>query len=263
MMKAFYRDKLRVFVFPTRQEMGARAAADAAAAIRALLGKKQELNIMFGAAPSQDDVIRSLVEDGSIDFGRVNAFHMDEYVGLAEGHPQSFASYLNGHLFHLRQFRSVHFIRGDAPDPEAECRRYEELLRKHPTDIVMMGVGENGHIAFNDPPVADFQDPHLLKVVELEERCRMQQVHDGCFPSLEKVPTRAITVTVPGLMRAAHQFCVVPTRLKAQAVRDLLQGPVGEACPATALRHAESATLYLDRDSASLLDEAALEAGAP
>lgn len=258
MIKEFTCDALRVRIYATRQAMGAGAAADAAAVIKELLKEKDEVNIMFGAAPSQDDVLGALMADDTIDFSRINAFHMDEYVGLSEQHPQSFASYLRAHVVGLRAFRSVHFIRGDAPDHEAECLRYERLLQAHPTDVVMMGVGENGHIAFNDPPVANFHDTRLLRVVTLEERCRMQQVHDGCFASLDEVPTQAITVTVPGLMRGSHQFCVVPTRLKAQAVHDLIHGPIGESCPATALRMAASATLYLDADSASLLDQAAL-----
>ena len=252
-MKDFTRDALKVRVLETRQAMGEAAAADASEVIRALLKERDEVNIMFGAAPSQDDVLRALINDDSIDFSRINAFHMDEYVGLSEQHPQSFASYLRAHVTSLRPFRSVHFIRGDAPDLEAECLRYEQLLQAHPTDVVMMGVGENGHVAFNDPPVANFQDARVLRPVLLEERCRMQQVHDACFATLEEVPTMAITVTVTGLMRAAHKFCVVPTRLKAQAIHDLIHGPIGEQCPATALRETANAALYLDKDSASLL----------
>ena len=185
----------------------------------------------------------------------MNAFHMDEYIGLAPDAPQGFANFLRAAIFTKVPFRSVNCLDGTAAsrDPAAECARYSQLLRRFPVDITCMGIGENGHIAFNDPPVADFDDPALVKPVALDEICRNQQVHDGCFATLDDVPTHALTLTVPALMHAAQVFCVVPAATKARAVRDTLLGDIRTACPASILRRHPAATLYLDADSASLL----------
>lgn len=210
--------------------------------------------MVFAAAPSQSDFLECLCLHKEIDFSRIHAFHMDEYIGLPPDAPQRFGNFLETHIFKKANFGAISYIDGGA-EPLAECARYAALLREAPIDIVCMGVGENAHIAFNDPDTADFHDAQLVKVVDLDSMSRQQQVNDQCFPSLDLVPKSAITLTIPALMGARHQFCIVPARSKAQAVAAMLSGPVGEVCPASVLRDAESAVLYLDQESASMLPE--------
>lgn len=248
-MRKFKVDLLTVRVFESRAEMGAAAAGACADAMARALAKKDALNMVFAAAPSQNEFLAGL---RGTDFTRVNAFHMDEYAGLPRKAPQRFAAFLTEALFGRAAFRSVNLLDSEA-DAEAECARYAALLAAHPCDIMCMGVGENGHIAFNDPHVADFHDPKAVKLVELDETCRMQQVHDGCFEKLDDVPKRAMTLTIPTLVAPEVIFCVVPAKTKAAAVRAMLTGPVSEACPASILRTRPGATLWLDADSASLL----------
>jgi glucosamine-6-phosphate deaminase len=236
--------------------MGASAAEDIKARILSLLAEKDTVNMIFAAAPSQNEVLAALAADGDIPWERINAFHMDEYIGLPAGAPQAFGEFLKAHIFGLVPFGSVSLLDVTAADPEAECDRYAALLRDYPADIVVMGIGENGHIAFNDPPVADFSDPKAVKAVALDEVCRNQQVHDGCFARLDDVPTTAITLTVPTLFAGKHLFCIVPASTKARAVYATLCGDIGESCPATILRRHGSAVLYLDGDSSALLPDA-------
>lgn len=252
-IQTFNADCLHVNVYATRDEMGMAAAKDAATAIRQLLTTKPFVNIIFAAAPSQNEMLLHLSVATGIDWSRVNAFHMDEYVGLHEDAPQRFGHFLEQAIFGKQTFNTVYYINGNAADPAAECSRYAALLETHPVDLVCMGIGENTHIAFNDPHVADFNDPFMVKLVELDEVSRRQQVHDGCFPSIEDVPTTAITLTVPELMRAAYIFCVVPGLNKAQAVYHTINSPVSALYPSTAMRHHEQARLYLDLNSASLV----------
>lgn len=252
-MKAFEKDKLKVEIYDTRAEMGNAAARDIKAKIAQLLAEKREINMIFAAAPSQNEVLAALADDGQIEWNRVNAYHMDEYIGLSADAPQGFGNFLKTHIFGRAPFKSVHYIDCTASDPEKEAARYEKLLGDNPPDIVVMGIGENGHIAFNDPPVADFKDARGAKVVKLDEVCRNQQVHDGCFARLEEVPKYAITLTVPTLVSAPWLFCIVPAKAKANAVKECLTGEIGEHCPASILRLQENAVLYLDKDSASLL----------
>lgn len=252
-MKAFEKDKLKVEIYDTRAEMGNAAARDIKAKIAQLLAEKREINMIFAAAPSQNEVLAALADDGQIEWNRVNAYHMDEYIGLSADAPQGFGNFLKAHIFGRAPFKSVHYIDCTAADPEKEAARYEKLLGDNPPDIVVMGIGENGHIAFNDPPVADFKDARGAKVVKLDEVCRNQQVHDGCFARLEEVPKYAITLTVPTLVSAPWLFCIVPAKTKANAVKECLTGEIGEHCPASVLRLQENAVLYLDKDSASLL----------
>jgi glucosamine-6-phosphate deaminase len=208
--------------------------------------------MIFAAAPSQNEFLAALVADKEIDFSRINAFHMDEYVGLSPDAPQGFGNFLRAAIFGKVPFKSVNYI-SPAGDPEATCAAYAELLEKNPVDIVCMGIGENGHIAFNDPHVAFFNDEKAVKVVELDLKCRNQQVNDGCFESIDKVPTHALSITVPRLVSAPALFCIVPAKTKAWAVRETLNGSIDEHCPASILRIRDGATLYLDPDSASLL----------
>ena len=252
-MKVLKKDLLTVNVYETRDEMGKAAAKDIKECILSLLKTKETINMIFAAAPSQNEVLYALATDKEIPWNRVNAFHMDEYIGLSADAPQGFGNFLKEHIFGLADFKSVSYIDITASDAEKECKRYAELLAKYPTDIVVMGIGENGHIAFNDPPVADFNDKKAVKSVELDEICRNQQVNDGCFAKIDDVPKTAITLTVPTLFAGDHLFCIVPAKTKAKAVKATLCDDINEKCPATVLRRHKSAILYLDGDSSSLL----------
>lgn len=252
-MKSYKVDKLTVKIFETRKEMGEVSAKEISAKIKELLSVKPEINMIFAAAPSQNDVLKSLVEDKSIEWNRVNAYHMDEYIGLDKNAPQGFGNFLKDHIFGLVPFKSVNYIDITTTDPDKEADRYGELLKANPTDIVIMGIGENGHIAFNDPPVADFNDARWVKPVKLDEICRQQQVNDGCFKTINDVPTHAMTLTVPTLVKAPYLFCIVPAPTKANAVYETLNGTIDEHCPASVLRLQDNAVLYLDGDSSKLL----------
>ena len=252
-MKSFVKDLLNVNIYDSRAEMGDAAARDIKAAILAALSEKESINMIFAAAPSQNEVLAALANDKEIPWGRVNAFHMDEYIGLAADAPQGFGNFLKEHLFGIAPFGTVNYIRPDAPDAAAECERYSRLLLDNPTDIVVLGIGENGHIAFNDPPVADFDDSAVVKVVKLDEICRNQQVNDGCFKTIDDVPTHALTLTVPTLMAGKRLFCIVPAKTKANAVYATVNAEISTACPATAMRCHPDVTLYLDADSSALL----------
>ena len=234
-------------VFDDRILLGEAAALAVGQTIRDLLAGQPEVNIIFAAAPSQNEFLQALCNQ-PLDWKRVNAFHMDEYVGL-----RSFSGYLRDRLVSKVSFGSVHFLDGHAPDPVAECRRYAALLQQSPPDIVCMGIGENSHLAFNDPGVADFNDPVRVKVVTLDGDCRRQQVNDGCFPFLEDVPQEAMTLTIPALMRGRYLFVVVPGERKATAVYHTLNSPVTEHYPSTVLRRHEAVRIFLDRDSSRLL----------
>jgi len=240
----------------TRAEMGDRAANHAVRILQGVLSHQPRARVMFACAPSQDEFLAALVTRSrdTIDWSKVTAFHMDEYVGLPESHPACFRQYLRSHLLnHLPSLTAFQLIRGEAPDTDAECARYAAMLNEAPLDLICLGIGENGHIAFNDPPVADFTDAHAIKVVELDLACRQQQVNDGCFPTLADVPTHALTVTIPVFRRAHALSVVVPGPRKAAAVRATLHDEIGTACPATILRTHPNATLFLDRASASTL----------
>ena len=252
-MRSFIKDELTVRMFENRTLMGEAAAKDISAKIKELLSEKEEINMIFAAAPSQNDVLLALVNDNTIEWERVNAYHMDEYVGLAADAPQGFGNFLREHIFGLVPFKSVNYINCEAHCPACECKRYGDLLAANPTDIVVMGIGENGHIAFNDPGVADFNDTETVKVVELDAVCRQQQVNDGCFAALSDVPTHALTLTVPTLVKAPWLFCIVPAKTKAHAVAATVNGEITEACPATILRTRKNSVLYLDNESSVLL----------
>ena len=251
-MKTIQTDKLTTYIYETRGEMGAAAGKAAADRIRKVLAQKPYANVIFAAAPSQNETLEALLKE-DVDFTRINAFHMDEYVGLSIADSQSFATYLTEHLFSKAPFHSVNLIPA-AADAEEGCAAYARLLSENPPDIVLMGIGENGHIAFNDPPVADFNDPKVIKAVQLDEICRQQQVNDKCFPNLDAVPRYALTLTIPTLLSAAHLICSVPGSTKAAAAKQMLTGEIGEACPATALRNHSDAVMFLDADSAALLE---------
>ncbi|MBP1842389.1 glucosamine-6-phosphate deaminase [Rhizobium petrolearium] len=241
-------DRLVVESFATRAEMGIAAAADIAAALAERLARQSDVRMVFAAAPSQADMLEALCAKPGIDWSRVTAFHMDEYIGLSPSSPARFANWLDAHVFSKLPFAAVHRITPE-PDAAAEVRRYADLLNEAPIDFVCLGIGVNGHIAFNDPPVADFADPLDVKVVELDDVCRQQQVDDECFPDLASVPHEAITLTVPRLLRADRLFCVVPGAVKRDAVSKALYGPLATECPASVLRTHPACTLYVDKDS--------------
>lgn len=253
MIKTFKADQLQVNVYENRSEMGKTAAADISVAIKNVLKEKEYCNMIFAAAPSQNEVLEALVHDKCIDFTRINAFIMDEYIGLPDDAPQRFGLFLGRAIFDKVPFHSVNYINGNAKDVKEECKRYTDLLKEYPTDIVLLGIGENGHVAFNDPPVADFSDPNTIKSVLLDSVCRQQQVNDGCFSAIDLVPTHALTLTVPTLMAGKQLFCVVPAPTKANAVLATVKGAITTQCPASIMRNHKSATLYLDPDSAALL----------
>ena len=249
MMPEFKADKLTIKIYPTRPEMGQEAAHMVCTKIQELVAAQEYVNVIFAAAPSQNEFLAALIEQEGIAWDRVNAFHMDEYIGLAEDAPQRFGNFLKEKIFDRLPFGSINYIGGDA----GESGRYAGLLQRFPPDIVCMGIGENSHIAFNDPHVADFNDPQVVKIADLDHDCRQQQVNDSCFATLEDVPTHAITLTIPALMSGRFIYCMVPGMNKAQAVARTLKGNIEEQCPASVLRNHPNAVLFLDGDSSSLL----------
>ena len=256
MIRQFSAGEARVEIFADRADAGLAAALDVAQAIAARQREAEVARVVFAAAPSQDDFLAALVARPEIDWSKVSAYHMDEYLGLGPDHPASFRRYLRENLFGPRGMDAdcVHLIPGESTDrPLRVCLDYEEGLRRDPPHIVCAGIGENGHLAFNDPPVADFLDPLWVKVVRLDEACRAQQVHDGCFATIGEVPTHAYTLTVPALLSAPFIAVIVPGSRKAIAVREAIEGPISEACPASSLRGHPGARMYLDLESAGML----------
>lgn len=250
-MRTFSQDLLQVSVLDNRKEMGTAAAQAGLMHLKMLLEKQQWVNIIFAAAPSQDELYAGLLKDPQISWNRVNAFHMDNYIGLDDDALQQFTTFLRERFFSKLPFASVFYMGNKAED----AAEYEELLNIHTPDMCFMGVGENGHIAFNDPDNALFDDPQPIKLVELDLPCRMQQVNEGNFKTLDEVPTHALTLTIPTLMGCKHLICTVPGRNKAQAVKNMLEGDMSEACPATILRRHPSAQLFLDDQAAALLED--------
>lgn len=244
-------DRLRVRVHADRATAGAEAAREAAETINDAITRQGAARIVLACAPSQDEMLAALVA-ATVDWSRVTVFHMDEYVGLEAGHASSFRRYLHAHFLSQARVACFHGIAGEAADAAAECRRYAALLNAAPLDLVCLGIGENGHLAFNDPPVANFADPEPVKVVELDYACRRQQVNDECFGSWDEVPRRALTLTIPTLLGAQRLIVTVPGVRKAAAVHTALHGPVAAACPASALRTHVDATLHLDPPAASV-----------
>lgn len=252
-MQVLKKDKLNVYIADNTKEMGQKAAADIASEMRRLSLIQDEIRMMFAAAPSQDATIEALLSYSDLPWEKVVAFHMDEYIGISSDQPQSFRNYLSIRLFDKVPFKKVNLIAGDAPDIEKERTRYENLLKERNMDIIILGIGENGHIAFNDPPGVDFNDTEYVRIIKLSEQSRNQQVHDGCFQAIEKVPFDALTVTVPVFISAKALFCSVPNERKAEAVRRTLNEEISPSCPASILKMHPCAFLYLDSGSASLL----------
>jgi glucosamine-6-phosphate deaminase len=242
-------DELGVHIYGSMAGMAVAAAADIAMALTASVETRGTANAMFATGNSQLAMLEALVAEHHIEWNRVRILHMDEYIGLDDQHPASFARYIRDRIVSQVQPLDAFYV-GNTPEAAIE---YTEVLRQYPVDLCVLGIGENGHLAFNDPPVADFSDPVDVKVVELDAACRRQQVGEGHFRKLEDVPTQALTVTIPALLRARDIVVVCPEERKAQAVHDALTGPISTACPASVLRRVPHARVYLDAGSASLL----------
>ncbi|MCX6170284.1 MAG: glucosamine-6-phosphate deaminase [Ignavibacteriales bacterium] len=253
-LRSFTAEKLNAVVAENRTALGKLSAQHVSRLINDLLLRKEEIRIVFAAAPSQNEFLKELCNDKLIDWSKIVAFHMDEYIGLPENSDKLFSVYLNEHIFSKVKFKSVHLINSRERNTAKECKRYEALIREKPIDIVLMGIGENGHVAFNDPPVADFNDKTFMKVVELEEKCKAQQVNDAGFKSIDEVPKTAYTLTVPALLSAKYLNIVVPGIRKAEAVKNTMKSEISTKCPATILRTHSNSILFLDAESASLLE---------
>lgn len=253
MIKELKTDNLEIKVYQDRVKMGEAAASAVSKQIVKLLAQQEFVNVVFASAPSQNEFLAVLIKQTGVDWKRVNAFHVDEYIGLPENSPQKFSSFLDEKIFKHLPFHALNYINGNAPDPFAECGRYAELLHEYPSDIVCLGIGENGHLAFNDPHVANLNDPVRVKIVDLDFECRRQQVTDGCFDNLNSVPKLAITLTIPALMAGKHVYCIVPGKNKVIAVHNTLYKQISAQCPSSVLRTHPEAVLFLDEDSGALI----------
>ncbi len=254
-VRTFQVDRLPVRIYRSNADMGQAAALDARDFIRRALSERGSANIILATGNSQLTFLRALRELEGIEWPRIRVFHMDEYVGISPDHKASFPRFLNDHFLRFITARAFYPIPGLSPDPIRTCAEYAELLHEYPADMVALGWGENGHIAFNDPPYAKFDDPESVKVVKLADASRKQQVGEGHFEALDDVPTHAITLTIPAILRAKHLLCVVPEARKAAAVRQCLKGPIDENCPGSILRTVDHSCLYLDQDLAADLTE--------
>lgn len=243
-------ESLPVKIYPDQKALGRAAARDGAEATRRAIAERGEANLILATGNSQLAFLRAFREAPGVDWAKVRVFHMDEYIGIDPSHPASFPRFLQEHFLGHVNVGEFLPISGDAGRVEEICREYEEALRRHPADLVALGWGENGHLAFNDPPYADFEDPHWAKVVKLDDVSRRQQVGEGHFASLDEVPERAITLTIPALLSAARVLCIVPEARKADAVHACLTEPISDERPGSILRRQDHATLYLDEDSA-------------
>jgi len=251
-MREINKDKLTAKIYSGRPELGAAAAEILTAKISELLKTKEYINIIFASAPSQNEFLAELLNK-NIEWNRINAFHMDEYIGLHPDASQGFGNFLKDRLFTKVTCREVNYLNGNEADPQDECKRYSDLLTNYPTDIVCLGIGENTHLAFNDPHVADFNDPLIVKVVDLDQDCRSQQVNDGCFATIDDVPTHALTITMPALFKSTFAYAIVPGKFKANAIYHTLNSDISELYPSTILRRHNHAVLFIDEDSASKL----------
>jgi len=251
--KCWLVDQLPVELYASNEELGQAAAKKAQQILSEAIDKKGFANLILATGNSQLTFLKALRSLEGIDWKKVRIFHMDEYIGINPSHPASFPLFLENHFLQFTKPGHFHPIPSETSDMDSACKAYEALIRQHPADLVAMGWGENGHIAFNDPPDAHFDDPHLVKVVELAEESRLQQVGEGHFTSLDEVPKQAITLTIPALLAPVHILCIVPEARKASAVKACLSEPVDESRPGSILRTISHATLLLDQDSASLL----------
>jgi glucosamine-6-phosphate deaminase len=246
--------EMTVAVFESNAALGQAAAADFAALIREEVSTRGEVAVIFATGNSQLTFLQALRDFSDLPWERVTAFHMDEYIGIAQDHPASFRRYIREKITEIFHPRTTYAINGDAADIEEELWRYEALLKAHQPTVCVLGIGENGHLAFNDPP-ADFHTSRTIHVVTLDETCRRQQVGEGHFPDIDGVPKRAISLTIPALLNTKHVMALVPEARKAKVAQAALEGPVTEYCPASILRTQKQVKLYLDWDSASMIGQ--------
>lgn len=246
-------DSLFVEVYEDRKAMGRGAAHAAATKLKELAAKREEVSLLFATGDSQKETLRALVAARGLPWEKVAAFQMDEYVGVSDQHPASLRKYLTERLATKVPLKKYWRLEGDQPNPQKICDDYVAMLREHAPQLCLLGIGENGHLAFNDPAVADFNDPVDAKIVEIDQVSRQQQVNEGWFNSKEEVPGRAITLTMPALLRVPNLILSVPGERKAQIVKRTLHDEITTAVPATILRRHPHATLYLDRASAAEL----------
>jgi glucosamine-6-phosphate deaminase len=246
-------DSLAVRIYAQPADLVAAAADEAQKHLAAALTATGTAAAILATGNSQLQFLDALIALGGVDWSRVTLFLMDEYLGIDAQHPASFRRYMRERVECKVQPRAFHYLAGDCLEPLQECARYARLLQAQPIDLCCLGIGENGHLAFNDPPVADFKDPQLVKLVKLDDVCKMQQVKQGHFPSLEAVNPYAFTLTIPALCAARKMICLAPEKRKAQPVKDALHGPISPACPASCLRTQSQAVMLLDTESASLL----------
>jgi len=249
-IQSFQKDNLNVRVYSTETDLGDAAADFVVDRLGAAFLEKGSANLILATGTSQFSFLEALKQK-DLDWTRITVFHLDEYKGISDQHPASFRRYLKDRILDNVHPSKAHLIQGDSTNLDAEITKYENLLKNNPIDVACIGIGENGHIAFNDPPVADFNDPHLVKVVELDEACRMQQLGEGWFPALEDVPEEAVTLTITAILNARTISCVVPHLRKSQAVHNTLHGPISTNCPASILRKHRDTVLFLDHESAS------------
>ena len=255
-IKRFKTENLKIEIYPTRKEAGF-AAANAAAEELKRLGQTsaEAIGVIFATGASQVETLRALVRIPGLPWDRICGFHMDEYVGIASDHRASFRHYLRNELTQHVRMRRFYDVDGNAPDPEKACQEYADALRAANPQLCLLGIGENGHLAFNDPGVADFDDPRDMKIVALDDECKQQQVAEGWFGSVDEVPAQAMTLAIPTLLRVPKLIVSVPGLRKARIVKRALNEPISTACPATILRKHPDATIYLDEESASELEK--------
>jgi len=240
-------------IYKTKEEMGAAAAEHAAAVIKNATEDKAEANIILATGTSQIEMLENLVQAGGIEWSKVTMFHLDEYIGLGVDHPASFRKYLKERFVDkVGSLRAAHFVNGNADNAQQECQRLGDIIAKHPIDVALIGIGENGHLAFNDPP-ADFETEEAFIIVELDERCRKQQLGEGWFETLEQVPSRAISMSIRQIMKSECLIVSVPEKRKAEAVKNALEEPVTNMCPASILQQHNNCKIFMDEDAASLL----------
>ncbi len=255
MLLASYREKspMNIEVLQSKDQLGQKAARDGAEAIRRALRERGEANMIVATGASQFEMLSHLVKEPEIDWGRVTCFHLDEYAGMPITHPASFRKYLKERFVERLPTppRNFHYINGEG-DCWTECERLGKLIANHPIDVAFIGIGENGHVAFNDPP-ADFTTEKAYLVVDLDEACRRQQLGEGWFPTFDDVPKAAISMSVRQIMKSQQIVCSVPDQRKAQAVQGAVEGPVTPDCPASILQQHANCTIYLDPPAASLL----------
>ncbi|HEY6120685.1 MAG TPA: glucosamine-6-phosphate deaminase [Pyrinomonadaceae bacterium] len=253
LVEKFRADNLNVYIYESRPALGKAAASAVAAEIQNQIEKQARAVGIFASAPSQNEFLSELVSSMNVDWSRLTAFHLDEYLGMDDRAPQSFRRFLLDRLVDKVPLGQFHGLRGEADDAVGECRRYARLLTENPPHFAVLGIGENGHLAFIDPPFCNFKDPEAVKIVELDEVCREQQVHDGAFGNIDDVPRQALSLTIPTIMVRRKLFAIVPGSAKRQAIKDTLEGPIATACPASILRTHQDAHLFIDLDSAALL----------